>query len=368
MAGLGFQAGLAIVGSYAAARMRGILAPQPTETFEDWVVDRFGRRLYEQFFEAYTEKVWGIPCRQIGADWAAQRIRGLSLPAALRNAVRKPRGAPVKTLLDKFSYPRLGAGQTYEKMAALISAAGGRILTGSTVKQFLHDGRRVRAVVAEDASGNRIELEGDRFLTSATLTETVAMFDPPLSEPVLEAGRSLRYRDHICVNLLAAGDPFPDNWIYVHDPRVDLARIANYRNFSPEMAGATGLNPLTVEYFSSPGDALALVDDRQLILKAATELERLGLLTPEQIVGGFVVRSPKAYPLIEIGCEGHVASIRAWLSTLENLLPIGRSGMFKYNNQDHAMATGLLASRTILGLGAFDPWQVNIDGEYHEAR
>lgn len=224
----------------------------------------------------------------------------------------------------------------------------------------------MRAAVIEDEGGGRTEIEADHFLTSATLTDTLTMLDPPPPEAVLNACRALRYRDHIGVNIIAAGPTFSDNWIYVHSPDVELARVSNYRNFSAEMAGAADVSPITAEYFSFPRDHLSRMSDADLIEKAVGELRKLALLDNEPILGAFVVRSESAYPVIEIGYERNIAIIRAWLEGLKNLLPIGRSGMFKYNNQDHAIATGTLAARRALGLGRLDPWLVNIDAEYHE--
>ena len=364
--GVGLLAGARIAGSYAAARIRNALAPRRAETFEDWIVGNFGRRLFETFFRVYTEKVWGISCRQIGAEWASQRIKGLNLSTAIRNAVMP--GTPrIKTLIDEFSYPRLGAGQAYEKMARTIARSGGRILTQTRVRTLRRKDATICAAVVEDERGDRMEIEADCFLTSATLTDTLLMLDPPPPEAVLKAGRALRYRDHIGVNVIVAGPAFPDNWIYVHSPDVELARVSNYRNFSAEMTGGADVSPITAEYFSFPGDHLSRMRDTDLIEKAIAEMRKLGLLDREPILDAFVVRSGSAYPVIEIGYEKNIAVIRTWLDGLKNLLPIGRSGMFKYNNQDHAIATGLLAARRALGLGRLDPWLVNIDAEYHEA-
>jgi len=367
MTGIGLRSGLAIAGSYAAARVRGGVAPRPAESFEDWVVQRFGRALYGKFFKNYTEKVWGIPCHRIGADWASQRIRGLSLTAAIRDALFKSGRSSIKTLIDEFSYPRLGAGQLYEKLSALIVAGGGRVQTGLTARRLRREGARLRSIVVENGHGRALELEGRHFLTSAPLTDVIGMIDPPPPEEVLQACRSLRYRDHIGVNILVSGAVFPDNWIYVHSEDVALARVTSYRNFSREMAGNSDVSPITVEYFAFPGDDLWSLNDVSLIEMAMRELRQLRLLTRDRLIDAFVVRSEKAYPVMEIGHQAHVATIKAWLDRLENLLPIGRAGMFKYNNQDHAIATGLLSARRALGLGRFDPWLVNIDGEYHEA-
>jgi protoporphyrinogen oxidase len=365
MRGIGIKSGASVAASYAYARLRAIGSPSPIETFEDWITDRFGRHLYEMFFKGYTEKVWGIPCSQIDADWAAQRIKGLSLASALRNALSGNGRGEIKTLVDEFIYPRFGAGQVYQTMADKIRGEGSRVETGARTYGLRRHGKRVVAALVESEHGP-YEVEGTFFLTSNPLTELIEMMQPEAPPEVLSAARALRYREHIGVNLLVEGSPFPDNWIYVHSPEVAVARIANYRNFSPDMSCDANISPLTVEYFASPGDQFSAASDRALIARATDELSRIGLITPDQVRGGFVVRSEKAYPLMETGHQAHVATLRAWLDQLENLLPIGRSGMFKYNNQDHAMATGLLAARTALGVAKFDPWGVNIDAEYAE--
>lgn len=364
MLGMGIGPAVALAGSYAAARGRRLLNPRPAGNFEEWVVDQFGSRLYERFFKSYTEKVWGIECRQIGADWATQRIRNLSLPAAIRNLVLK--GDVPKSLVGEFLYPRHGAGQLYEVMSDRIAALGGRVLTNALVKRIQREGVRIRSVVVAHSDGSESEIEGRTFLTSSTLTDTIEMIDPTPPPHVVAASRALRYRDHVAVNLVVSGETFPDNWIYVHDPGVALSRISNYRNFSPAM-GSADKNPLTVEYFATPGDAIDSACDADLVERATAELRKLNLLDGDDVIRAFVLRSTKAYPVIEIGYEAHVAIIREWFGRLDNALPIGRSGMFKYNNQDHAILTGLLAARNALGLGRFDPWRVNIDAQYLES-
>ena len=357
-----------ILASYGAARLRGLRAAKPV-TFEDWVVDAFGRRLFETFFRPYTEKVWGISCREIGADWAAQRIKGLNLAAAVANALRRGR-RPIKTLADEFLYPRRGNGTVYERLAAKLAAAGGEIELGRTVEAVARDGWRITAITTRDADGRHETRPVDRLLSSAPLTRFVAMLAPAAPPEVIAAGAGLRYRSHLAVNLIVAGNPFPDNWIYVHSPELRAARIANYRNFSAAMAPDATTSPLTVEYFCFTGDATWRLSDDGLLDLARRELAAMGF-APQGPDGGpaagFVVRSEGAYPVIETGHSERIATIRAWLSRFENLLPIGRTGMFRYNNQDHAIATGLLAARTLLGRGRFDPWQVNIDAEYIEA-
>jgi protoporphyrinogen oxidase len=225
---------------------------------------------------------------------------------------------------------------------------------------------RVCAIEVDDGYAGRYEVEGRYFLVSAPLTDMIEMMHPSAPPEVLSACCALRYRNHVGVNLIVEGNPFPDNWIYVHSKEVGMARIANYANFSQAMSGRPAISPLTVEYFCFPHDHVWCATDATLIERAKRELAHMKILRPDQVLNGFVERSDKAYPVIEIGYERHIATIKGWLDQFHNLLPIGRSGMFKYNNQDHAMATGLLAARTALGVQRFDPWLVNIDAEYHE--
>lgn len=365
--GVGVLSGVSILTSYLQARIRRLSGAVDIDTFEDWTVDKFGRRLYETFFKTYTEKVWGIPCAQIGADWASQRIKGLSLASAVGNALFKPRENRVKSLIDEFMYPRLGTGQLYEKMASGLRLAGTRVSTGVSVKTIMRDGMRVRALIVAGAARVREEITGRFFLSSAPLTDMIAMMQPAAPAEVLEACARLRYRHHIGVNLLVRGNPFPDNWIYVHSKDVAMARISNYSNFSKSMSEREGFSPLTIEYFAFRNDSTWNAPDAELIERAIRELELKRIVRREDIADAFVVRNENAYPVIERGCDSHVSTIKAWLDQFPNLLPIGRSGMFKYNNQDHAMATGMLAARTALGIRRYDPWQVNIDGEYHES-
>lgn len=252
-------------------------------------------------------------------------------------------------------------------MAAHASDCGNTVARGVQVTRLRREGRRVRSAISVDQNGARQEWEGRFFLSSAPLTEIVAAMDPAPPPEVLSAALALRYRNHVGVDLLVSGNPFPDNWIYVHDRRVRMARIANYSNFSPAMSATPGVCPLTIEYFTFAGDSVWEAADSSLIELATDELVKTKILKREQVLDGFVVRNEKAYPVIETGYERHLTVIKEWLDGFDNLLPIGRSGMFKYNNQDHAMATGLLAARTALGIKRYDPWLVNIDAEYHES-
>jgi protoporphyrinogen oxidase len=364
--GLGAATSGAILASYAGARLRRMLRPAPPESFEEWIVDRFGRRLYRTFFKTYTEKVWGIPCTRIGADWAEQRIKGLSLSAAVRNALFRSKKKTIKTLVDEFMYPRLGAGQLYEKMQETVCRGGGEVRTHTRVTRVRRNGFRVVAIDCQGTDGSCSSETGDFYLSSAPLTELVLQLDPPASPEVLAAARGLRYRNHVGVNLVVKGAaPFADNWIYVHSPDVRMARISDYRNFSEGMAASTDSHPMTIEYFCFPDDEIWTSSDDDLVRRAVADLATMGIRVAAA-GEAFVVRSERAYPVIERGFREKTDTIKAYLDQFENLLPIGRSGMFKYNNQDHAMATGLYAARTALGHGRFDPWLVNIDGVYHE--
>ncbi|MHA1597598.1 MAG: NAD(P)/FAD-dependent oxidoreductase [Alphaproteobacteria bacterium] len=362
--GMGIFNSVATLVSYAKARLRHRLAPFEPKNFEEWITNQFGERLYRTFFKTYTEKVWGIACTEISSQWAAQRIKSLNLIQAILNALFGARKKVIKTLVDEFVFPKLGAGQLYEKMAATIETRGGTIALNSPAHKIIHKDGRISAVVT--AGGEEQSIEGDYFLGSAPLTQLLEMMDPPPPDNVLAASRSLRYRDHIGVQLKMRGIPFPDNWIYIHSPDIRMARIANYRNFSPFMADGDDISPITVEYFTFKDDDIWSLSDDELIQLAVREMETMGTARPE-FISGFVVRSEKAYPVIDQDSEAKVDVIRDWIGRFENFLPIGRSGMFKYNNQDHAIATGLLAARTALGTGDYDPWNVNIDAEYHES-
>jgi protoporphyrinogen oxidase len=352
--------------SYGWARL---FPHRPEKSLEDWVENRFGRRLFRIFFKTYTEKVWGIPTSELSADWAAQRIKGLSLSKAVLSAFRgKPRegDAVVKTLIDTFSYPRLGPGQMWEKATADIRELGGRVLMGSRVTTIRHSGGRVTSIGASDAGGLTQSFEAEQFILSMPLRETVLAFDPPLSPAATAAARGLRYRDFLTVALVVEGEnPFPDNWIYIHEPGVKLGRIQNFKNWSEAMIGRPGTTCLGLEYFCFEGDGLWTSSDSDLIELGKRELEQLGLVKPSAVSGGAVVRVEKAYPVYDPGYQAKVEVIRAELATLGNLCVVGRNGMHKYNNQDHSMMTAILAVRNMEG-AAFNLWNVNTDAEYHE--
>jgi protoporphyrinogen oxidase len=364
LSNLGFFTSTACVISYGWAR---IFPRKPEKSLEDWVSNRFGRKLFGIFFKTYTEKVWGIPTSELSADWAAQRIKGLSLTKAVLNAFKgSPQGAVIKTLIDKFSYPRLGPGQMWEKTTADIRAGGGTVTMGTNVTKIRHDGGRVTSIEAKRADGTMETHQAEHFVVSMPLREAVLAFDPPLPAAVREAAGRLRYRDFLTVALVVEGDnPFPDNWIYIHEPDVKLGRIQNFKNWSEAMIGRPGTTCLGLEYFCFEGDGLWSSTDEELVELGKRELEQLGLGKASQVTAGSVVRVEKAYPIYDPGYQDNLAVIRAELGKFSNLYPVGRNGMHKYNNQDHSMMTAMLAVRN-MGGESFNLWNVNSDAEYHE--
>ncbi len=365
--GLGVFTSIACVLSYAKAQVFPI---KPEKSFADWVTNRFGKMLFSIFFRTYTEKVWGMPCEQISADWAAQRIKGLSLLNAIWHALvpqRKKSGGPVvKTLIDTFEYPKFGPGQMWDKHRDDVIAAGSRVVMGEDVTAINTNGERVVSVTTRSAAGVVSEWEGEDFIVSMPLQETVLSFNPPLPPEAIAAAKRLQYRDFLTVALMVRkSDLFPDNWIYVHDPSVKLGRIQNFNNWSPHLVPEPGTTCLGLEYFCFEGDGLWSMRDEDLIELGKRELAQLGLVRPEDVFDGAVVRMEKAYPVYGPGYVDDVNIIRAALARFPNVQPVGRNGMHKYNNQDHSMMTAILAAKNLLG-GAFDLWNVNTDAEYHE--
>jgi protoporphyrinogen oxidase len=347
------------VASYA----RAAASPKKEEeSLEDWVSNRFGRRLFELFFKTYTEKVWGVPTTEIRAEWAAQRIRGLSFTSAAKAAFLGNRGNKVKTLISEFRYPRYGPGQMWEAMAQRIEDEGGEILLDTSVERLDVEQRRV---VAIEAAGRTHR--PDAVISSLPLRDVVAMTRPRPPAEIVEAARGLRYRDFLTVALVVSGDDlFPDNWIYIHDPSVRVGRIQNYRSWSPWMVPDPEKACVGLEYFCFAGDDLWTMSDDGLVTFATRELERLGLARPGQVERGFAIRVPKAYPIYDADYAERVATIRAWLETIENLQQVGRNGLHRYNNSDHSMLTALRAVDNLLAGVGHDIWAVNAESAYHE--
>ena len=361
--GLGVAESIVSGFSYIFARLKSYLKISKISNFEDWVVDRFGRKLFNNFFKNYTEKVWGIDCKDIGSDWAAQRIKGLSLSTAIKFALFPNSKKRPKTLVDKFYYPRLGAGMLWEKFEDYVKGQDVEVVKNKKVTGVNNNGDNFKITI-EDDLGNQTSINTKYVFFSNPLLEFIDIYDADIPESVITAAKSLNYRNHISVHITIDKKLFDDNWIYIHSPDLDMARISDFTNFSDDMS-EEGKYPLTLEYFCFEEDEIWNKNNSDIIDFALKELK--SIFDEEfNVVHSEVSRNAKAYPVIKTGYQEHIDVIKNWLADLHNITAIGRSGMFKYNNQDHAMATGLYAARTLLGHGNFDPWEVNVDGEYHE--
>ncbi|WP_230487737.1 NAD(P)/FAD-dependent oxidoreductase [Novosphingobium sp. ES2-1] len=346
------------------------------KSFEDWTVNQFGQKLYSIFFKTYTEKVWGMPCDEMSADWAAQRIKGLSLWGAVIDGLkrslglnRRPNdGMQTKTLLETFRYPRLGPGMMWDAARDRIVGSGkGEVLMGHAFKQLAADGAGGWRLSAKGPDGDLV-IEAAHAISSAPMRELAARLHP-LPATTLQAS-CLKYRDFLTVALkIRSEELFPDNWIYIHDSKVKVGRIQNFRSWSPEMVPDESVACVGLEYFCFEGDALWDSSDEELIELAKQEMAILGLVSPEKVIGGVVVRQEKAYPVYDDEYAANVAAMRTELEAAHPTLHmVGRNGMHRYNNQDHAMMTAMLTVENIAaGARIYDTWCVNEDAEYHEA-
>ncbi len=360
--GLGLKNSIWVTLSYFHSRLNPKL---PEDSFEDYVANRFGKRLYYIFFKTYTEKVWGIPCSEIRAEWAAQRIRGLSFASAVKNALLKPRNNQIKSLIEKFEYPRLGPGVMWNKFKQWVETHGSCVWLNSPVMRVNRTGTRVDSVTVQRAGCEEI-VEGTDFISTLALRDLIERLDPPAPEDVQRAAFGLNYRDFLTVLLIInRKDVFPDNWIYIHTPRVYVGRIQNFKNWSQDMVPDPNMTSLGLEYFVSQGDELWTMSDMELIDLAKQELEYLKLAQPSEVVDGTVKRMRKAYPVYDSTYRHNLDIVRGYLDSLENFQTVGRNGLHKYNNQDHSMMTALLAARNICG-EHHDVWAVNTDVEYQE--
>ncbi|HEV1997036.1 MAG TPA: NAD(P)/FAD-dependent oxidoreductase [Candidatus Dormibacteraeota bacterium] len=356
--------------SYAAARVRPVKNPR---SFEAWVSNQFGKRLFRIFFKTYTEKVWGISTNELSADWAAQRIKGLNMVEVLRNALlprRKAsaRGAVIKTLVDEFRYPRLGPGMMWERVAGLLASDGRPVIMNARVVRLRRGEGRLQAVITSTRGGGTEEHGGDHFISTLPMREVLLAIDPPAPDGVVSAAINLRYRDFLIVALMIRRkELFPDNWVYVHEEGVKVGRLQNFKNWSPEMVPDPSTTCIGLEYFCFEGDGLWTSGDEDLVRLATGELGKLGMLDGADVFDGAVVRQPKAYPVYDDAYLSNVATVRDWLhQAMPNLHLVGRNGMHHYNNQDHSMMTALLVAKNIATGSTFDPWKVNTDAEYHE--
>ncbi len=347
-------------------------------SFEDWTSNQFGKKLYSIFFKTYTEKVWGMPCNEMSADWAAQRIKGLSLWSAVVDGLKRSlglnklndgSGKQAKTLLETFRYPRLGPGMMWEAARDKIIATGkGQIIMGHALEQLAADPDGGWRMTASGKDGGKVVIRAKDAISSAPMRQLAARIHP-LPETTLEAS-NLKYRDFLTVALMIRSeDLFPDNWIYIHDSKVKVGRVQNFRSWSPEMVPDSEVACVGLEYFCFEGDGLWSMDDADLVELAKKEMDILGLVDPAKVVGGAVVRQEKAYPVYDEDYADNVAAMRRELEAkYPGLHLVGRNGMHRYNNQDHAMMTAMLTVENILaGERVYDTWCVNEDAEYHEA-
>ncbi|WP_163549963.1 NAD(P)/FAD-dependent oxidoreductase [Candidatus Frankia nodulisporulans] len=369
------------IASYAAARVR---PPKDQSNYENWLVARFGWRLYRTFFKTYTEKVWGVPVNEMPSDWAAQRIKSLSMFNAIVNAVLpKKNQKDITSLIEEFQYPKYGPGMMWETATDKIVKQGGRVVFEEKVRKIHHENGRATGLTTEVIGGygpgagapessrtdlgSEYQYTGDEFISSMSFSSLVKVMDPPAPAHVLAAANALKYRDFLTVALVvpeSAG--FPDNWIYIHAPTVKVGRIQNFASWSPYLV-KDGKTCLGLEYFVFEGDDTWSSSDEDLIALGTRELVELGLIRASQVETGYVVRMPKAYPYYDTEYKKNVDIIRAWLAeNTPNVHPVGRNGMHRYNNQDHSMLTALLTVENIVDGTHHDVWEVNVDEDYHE--
>lgn len=354
--------------SVLSSSLRWRLFPPESETnFEEWMSKRFGKKMFEIFFKSYTEKVWGIPCTRLQADWAAQRIKSLTWSKLFFNAFGLLRNNQVATLTDQFHYPRRGPGQMWEEARRLIEKHGGCVFFNSEITQLMREGNGIAAVRFR-TNGTEKEIKGEHFISSLSLRELIRNISPAPPEKVKKAAGGLRYRDFLTVGLIIdKPDIFPDNWIYIHTPDVRVSRIQNFKNWSRDMVPDPMLTSLGMEYFCFQSDDFWKSRDNDLIELAKEEVCRLQFAEKGQILDGVVIRAPHAYPLYDENYKTHIETIKSYLSSLSNLQVIGRNGLHRYNNQDHSMLTAICAFQNILGKEG-SVWDINTENIHHEIK
>ncbi len=342
------------------------LVPKNNEkSFEDWVSNRFGYGLYSIFFKSYTEKVWGIPCKELSADWAAQRIQKLSLAKAALDAFGLGKKKDIKTLSDIYDYPRLGPGQMYQAMAKAINAYGSEVLTGHRAGKVEHENNKVKYVTANTAHG-KVEIKTRALISTMPIDELVMIMAPAAPPEVINAAKELKYRSIITANFIVDQKTItPDNWIYLPSPEIKAGRLQLYKNWSPDMVPDKNMSTIGLEYFSSPGDFLHNSLDREVLEIGKEDLEKLGMVKRRKIKDGFVARYEKAYPVYDVGYMKNLRIIKDYLGSITNLSCAGRYGQFRYNNMDHSILTGILAVKKLSGEDV-DPWDVNTEKDYLE--
>jgi protoporphyrinogen oxidase len=358
---LGLIESLLCVSSFVACKLK---PPKDQTNFEGWVAARFGWRLYRTFFKTYTEKVWGVPATEIQADWAAQRIKSLSLWKAIKDGMIPAflKRNVVTSLISTFKYPKFGPGMMWEKCAKLIENRGGEIIFGQSVVGISKDKNRLLVTTAD---GQNYVTE--HIYSSMPINQLVGSLKTNLSSEVQMSVKELKHRDFLTVAItLKCDSPFPDNWIYIHTPEVKVGRIQNFGSWSPYLV-QEGMSCLGLEYFLNISDEMWIWEDEALVRLALVELKTLGLIRVDDFIGGYVVRVPKAYPVYDEGYSDHVKTIRTYLEIdWPQIHPMGRNGMHRYNNQDHSMLTAMLSVENVLDGTRHDIWSVNLDDEYHE--
>jgi protoporphyrinogen oxidase len=354
---------------------------RPERTLEDFFLNRFGQELYQTFFKSYTEKVWGVACRELSAEWGAQRVKGLSISRAIVHAAKKITrlgalsGKSVETsLIEQFLYPTYGPGQMWEVVAERVRERGGEIRMGTRAESFNMSGGRISSVVVR-TSGKQEILPADYVFSTADIRSTMRMF-PKTPPEALRVATALQYRDFLTVGLLLKekpkekdGTPIADTWMYVHEPDVSVGRVQLFHNWHPKLVADPAQGWVGLEYFVQEGDALWSMKDENLIALGVDELERIGIRRGIPVVDGTVIRQPKAYPGY-FGAYAEFGNVRAFLDTVPNFFPVGRNGMHRYNNQDHSMLASMTAVDNILAKRE-DPsniWEVNTEEEYHESK
>lgn len=362
---LGILESFQIILSFFSAKL--FLKKLKPKTFEEWIIKNFGKKLYQIFFKTYTEKVWGIPCSQINHEWAAQRIKNLNFTEVIKTAIFNKKTKKAKSLIDKFYYPVYGAGRMYDKIASLIKKNGVDVNLENNVVKINHKNNRIISVEYKNKNHLIKVIKTDFLFSSMPLTHFIFSLNPKPEKKIIEAAKKLFYRDHITVNLIVKNENiFPDNWIYVHSPEVKMARITNYRNFSSRML-KKGFSSLSIEYFAFKGDKIWQMNDNQLINLAINEMIQTKLLIKKEVIDGFVIRETDSYPFYYLNYKKYFNILKDYVDQFNNLYLIGRGGMYKYNNMDHSLYSGILAARNYLSAKKkYNLWYINQDAEYLE--
>ena len=350
---------------YAWEKLRGFVAPRPQRSFEDYVLSTFGRTLAEFNMIGYTEKIWGLQCREISINWATQRIGGLSVVAALKKALFPKKTSGPKTLVDSFYYPSFGTGCIYEAIRKRIEEAGHPVMTGAEPTTIRWSGKRVEAVDVRTRDGTKA-FSLSAVISSVPVPVVMKLFDPAPPADVMDAASHLRFRSQVYLFLTVNKEQLmPDNWIYFPDKNIPFGRISEMKNFSKEMS-PPGKTSLMIEYFCFEGDRIWTMEKEKLMEETLPHLERFGFLKKEEITGSHHFRLAHVYPLYDLEYDRHAATVMRWLDSFENFFAIGRPGRFRYTNQDHSLEMGILAAQSVITGKRKDIETVGAEQEYFE--